>query len=95
MAIKIAIEKLALQHGDLNDFLEVLDKNSVELVPVRSREASDVATLPSVHQQAASGAGGRHQDPFDRLIAAQCLRYDLTLVSVDKQFDAYGVRRVW
>jgi len=35
------------------------------------------------------------QDPFDRLIAAQCLQYDLTLVSVDEQFDAYGVRRVW
>lgn len=34
-------------------------------------------------------------DPFDRLIAAQCLRYDLTLVSIDEQFDAYGVRRIW
>ncbi len=37
----------------------------------------------------------RHQEPFDRLIAAQCLRYDSTLVSVDKQFDGDGVRRVW
>jgi len=36
-----------------------------------------------------------HKDPFDRVIAAQCLRHDLTLVSIDTIFDAYGVRRVW
>ncbi|MDB5324824.1 MAG: domain nuclease, partial [Phycisphaerales bacterium] len=36
-----------------------------------------------------------HKDPFDRLIAAQCLRLDLTLVSSDTAFDLYGVRRVW
>ena len=35
------------------------------------------------------------RSPFDRLIAAQCLRYDLTLVSIDEAFDGYGVRRIW
>ena len=85
MAIKIAIGKLTLHRGTLDEFLRLLDANGVELLPVLAPEAAAVASLPL----------GRHQDPFDRLIAAQCLQYDLTLVSVDEQFDPYGVRRVW
>jgi PIN domain nuclease of toxin-antitoxin system len=36
-----------------------------------------------------------HRDPFDRLITAQALAEGLPVVSVDSQFDAYGVKRVW
>jgi len=85
MGIKIAIGKLPLKHGTLDDFLRIIKENHVELLPVLTPEAADVARLPM----------DRHQDPFDRLIAAQCLRYDFTLVSADEQFDAYGVRRIW
>jgi PIN domain nuclease of toxin-antitoxin system len=85
MAIKIAIGKLPLRQGSMEDFLRVIHENEVELLPVLAPEAADVAKLPM----------GRHQDPFDRLIAAQCLRYNLPLISVDEQFDPYGVRRIW
>jgi len=36
-----------------------------------------------------------HKDPFDRLIAATALIEQLTLVSADVAFDAYGVTRLW
>ena len=36
-----------------------------------------------------------HRDPFDRMLVAQALRGDLTLVSNDEALDAYGVRRLW
>jgi PIN domain nuclease of toxin-antitoxin system len=36
-----------------------------------------------------------HRDPFDRLIIAQGLVENLPIVSVDTQFDAYGVQRLW
>ncbi len=36
-----------------------------------------------------------HGDPFGRMLAAQALREDLALVSVDSIFDAYAVRRYW
>ena len=85
MAIKIAIGRLPLKHGTLDDFLRIITESDVELLPVMAAEAADVAKLPI----------NGHHDPFDRLIAAQCLRYDLTLVSIDREFDAYGVRRVW
>ena len=32
-----------------------------------------------------------HRDPFDRLLIAQALTENLALLSVDKQFAAYGV----
>jgi PIN domain nuclease of toxin-antitoxin system len=36
-----------------------------------------------------------HRDPFDRLLAAQAQAEDSPILSVDRIFDAYGVRRIW
>jgi PIN domain nuclease of toxin-antitoxin system len=37
-----------------------------------------------------------HKDPFDRMLAAQAVLEDATLVSADAAFDsAPGVRRLW
>jgi PIN domain nuclease of toxin-antitoxin system len=43
--------------------------------------------------------GGRlpahHRDPFDRLLAAQALDLRIPIISRDRVFDLYGVKRVW
>ncbi len=36
-----------------------------------------------------------HKDPFDRLLIAQALLENLTLVSNERDFDAFGVSRLW
>jgi PIN domain nuclease of toxin-antitoxin system len=36
----------------------------------------------------------KHADPFDRMIAAQAIQYNLPLLSVDAKLDAFGVRRI-
>ena len=36
-----------------------------------------------------------HRDPFDRVLIAQALARNLTIVSVDRVFDGYGVHRLW
>jgi PIN domain nuclease of toxin-antitoxin system len=36
-----------------------------------------------------------HRDPFDRLLVAQGLLNDLTLVSNERMFDTFGVSRIW
>jgi PIN domain nuclease of toxin-antitoxin system len=36
-----------------------------------------------------------HRDPFDRIIIAQSLSEELPVVSSDKIFDDYGVKRKW
>ena len=36
-----------------------------------------------------------HNDPFDRMLAAQAIHEDLLLLSSDTQLDTFGVRREW
>jgi PIN domain nuclease of toxin-antitoxin system len=36
-----------------------------------------------------------HRDPFDRLLAAQALELKIPLLSRDRVFDLYGVKRIW
>lgn len=38
---------------------------------------------------------GNHRDPFDRLIAAQALRDDLTIITRDREFAAFGCKTLW
>ncbi len=38
---------------------------------------------------------GPHKDPFDRMLAAQAQAENLAVISKDKLFDDYGVRRIW
>jgi PIN domain nuclease of toxin-antitoxin system len=36
-----------------------------------------------------------HRDPFDRLMAAQALELGIPIVSRDRVFGRYGVKRIW
>jgi PIN domain nuclease of toxin-antitoxin system len=85
IAIKHGKGKLALPEAPEPFLLKHLTLNKVRLLPISIGSIFKAGTLPK----------GQHQDPFDRLIAAQCLRHDLTLLSSDRAFDAYGVRRIW
>ena len=38
---------------------------------------------------------GPVRDPFDRMLIAQALAREVAIVSVEKPFDRYGVRRIW
>ena len=50
----------------------------------------------TVHDAERAGRlAGSHRDPFDRMLIAQALAHDLSVVSVDAVFDRYGVNRVW
>lgn len=47
------------------------------------------------HGQLAGALPGVHKDPFDRLLAAQAIAENLTLVSNETVLDQFGVRRLW
>jgi PIN domain nuclease of toxin-antitoxin system len=53
-------------------------------LPVEDRHAAAVASLP-LH----------HRDPFDHLLIAQAQLEQLTLVTRDPQFAAYGIATHW
>ena len=56
---------------------ELLDNDFLEL-PVTSRHALEVASLPLLHR-----------DPFDRLLIAQAMAEGFTLLTADQQIAAY------
>lgn len=47
------------------------------------------------HAAKAGSLEGSHKDPFDRMLIAQALEEDLTLVSNESAFDKFGVKRLW
>ena len=53
-------------------------------LPITVDDASRAGALP-----------GYHRDPFDRILIAQALARNIPLVSNERVFDRYGVRRLW
>lgn len=47
------------------------------------------------HALAAGMLPGDHRDPFDRLIAAQALEEDFTVVTRDPEFERFGCKVLW
>ena len=47
------------------------------------------------HGQLAGSLPGIHKDPFDRMLVAQAIVADMTIVSNDEILSAYGVARLW
>ncbi len=47
------------------------------------------------HGQIAGALAGAHRDPFDRMLIAQALAENMTLVSNEAVFDGFGVARLW
>jgi PIN domain nuclease of toxin-antitoxin system len=68
-----------------------------ELFVPRQLALNQIEVLPIsiTHLAAVSGLPLHHRDPFDRLIIAQALVEDLSLVCGDTAFDAYGIKRIW
>lgn len=84
MAIKTSLGKLRLP-APLERFVpEQLAANGFRLLTIDLADVTRVASLPF-----------HHRDPFDRLLAAQALDGELAIVSSDRIFTRYGVRRVW
>jgi PIN domain nuclease of toxin-antitoxin system len=84
MAIKLSLGKMRLE-APLGTFLpEQLAANGFVAHPIDIRHVARVARLPF-----------HHRDPFDRLLVAQALEDNLAVVSADKVFTKYRVRRVW
>jgi PIN domain nuclease of toxin-antitoxin system len=52
-------------------------------------------SLTIEHAQRGGGLAIAHRDPFDRLLIAQALIEDLTLISNETLFDQTGVSRLW
>lgn len=84
LAIKVSYGKLVLSDplGVLIDRWLILEQ--IQLLEIRKPHALIVTTLP-LH----------HRDPFDRILIAQAISEQFTLVSADSQFGAYPIPLLW
>ena len=84
IAIKLSLGKLRLDDKIDTLIVRELESNALTWLCIELPELARVAELPF-----------HHRDPFDRLLAAQCLTQNMPILSRDAAFDAYGVERLW
>lgn len=77
ISVKISVGKLA----PIPDLLTVLRELRLRRLGIDDRYLARLETLP-LH----------HRDPFDRMLVAQALTDDLTVLTADPVFAKYGVR---
>ena len=77
--------------GKLPGAIEV----AAELPAILRRQNFEPLPIGMMHALRAGNLPGPHRDPFDRMLIAQAQDENLALVSNERVFDAYGVRRVW
>ncbi|NKB67657.1 MAG: PIN domain-containing protein [Candidatus Latescibacteria bacterium] len=84
IAIKVNIGKLTLLRAYPELFPAELQKNEIEILPIRHKDLTTLATL-SLH----------HRDPFDRLIIAQAINDNIAIATKDGAFQDYPVQIIW
>lgn len=84
VAIKVSLKKLDLGGPFPGFFREYMQRSFLEWLPLEDRHFDILVSLPF-----------HHRDPFDRLLIAQAIAEDVPIVSSEKVFDSYGVRRIW
>ncbi|BCP52580.1 twitching motility protein PilT [Kaistia sp. 32K] len=86
--------------------LELLEKARAGILPGLQRLTADIESeideerfgrlpITTEHAARAETLAGAHDDLFDRLLIAQALIENVELVSSERRFDAFGVRRLW
>lgn len=84
LAIKSSINKISFEK-DLEEFIDTHIKgNNIEVLKIELPHLLRIESLPF-----------HHRDPFDRLIIAQAIENNLIILSSDKVFDKYKIKRIW
>jgi PIN domain nuclease of toxin-antitoxin system len=85
MSIKIALKKLSINYP-VSLWEHILRENNYELIGFDFKQYEIVQALPH-----------HHHDPFDRMIIAQAMAEDFTIITQDEKFKAYepDVKIIW
>ncbi|HKS89111.1 MAG TPA: type II toxin-antitoxin system VapC family toxin [Stellaceae bacterium] len=84
IATKYRIGKLPRAVFLMADFAAMVAEQRFGELPISIRHGHLAGSLPGIHK-----------DPFDRLLIAQAITDDMTIVSNEALFGAYGVARLW
>lgn len=84
IAIKVGVNKLTLAEPYEEFMSRAIVDNNLTVLDISVRHAAVLTTLLF-----------HHRDPFDRLLVAQAMVEQISLISNDPALDAYSVRRLW
>ena len=84
IAIKTHSGKLRSIDNFTRDYALLMAANGFEALSITAEHALCAGYLP-----------GTHRDPFDRMIAAQALIGDLTVITRDREIAGFGCKVVW
>jgi PIN domain nuclease of toxin-antitoxin system len=84
IATKVRLGKLPGVEKLERDYLDVMEVAGYSLLSIDTQSALRAGRLVA-----------DHKDPFDRMIAAQALGFDIPVLSPDPLLDQFGVRRIW
>lgn len=83
IAIKNSLGRLNL-HCDLDKIFQIIEETGFEILPITTNQILTSANLKF-----------HHYDPFDRIIIAQAIFENMTIVSKDELFCKYDVHLLW
>jgi PIN domain nuclease of toxin-antitoxin system len=84
LQIKVNIGKLTLVRSVREAVQLELNRGSLRLLPITLDHIDELSRLPS-----------HHKDPFDRLLIAQAIHENLTIVTGDETIARYPVQTLW
>jgi len=82
---------LKVRYGKLPEAVEF---ESDLILNLENRLGFNLLPLDAESMMLAARFADIHADPFDRMIAAQAVQYNLPILSTDVRLDAFGVRRL-
>jgi len=83
IAIKESLKKLEYGSG-VEEITKLLVNSPFLLLPIKIDHIRLLTNLPF-----------HHRDPFDRMLIAQAMMEDLTIITKDTWFPDYGIRISW
>lgn len=84
LSIKAQLRKLTLPSPPAVCIPAFMARQGLRSLPVNHIHAAQVYDLPS-----------HHRDPFDRILIAQAIAEDLTILTADRAFAKYPVEVLW
>jgi len=82
--IKATLQKLELKESVDALYRALIIDHGFRMIGIELSDIDELSNLPP-----------HHRDPFDRMLVAQALRGDSTLVTKDSVVSAYGARTLW
>ncbi|HSW55546.1 MAG TPA: type II toxin-antitoxin system VapC family toxin, partial [Ignavibacteriaceae bacterium] len=84
IAIKVSLDRLELGQSLSEFYFKHVIGNKIRLLDIK---VEHLAVLENLEYH--------HRNPFDRILIAQCLVEKMSIISKDKTFSNYSIKRIW